>query len=103
MGSRRFAQDVSFVSKVFAITCCLLSLAQAQDAAFQAPARDQKTTLVLNADYVVQWTTDWNPVDLWVFCTGSQYDGVGENGANLLYGEDNTFGDRRSQAPAFRS
>jgi hypothetical protein len=77
---------------------CLLASADAQDAQdviFTAPSNSPDLTLVLNNKYLVQWTTDWPSIDLYVFCSGSERGGVGPNGANILYSKEIKVFERR--------
>jgi hypothetical protein len=66
---------------------CLFVSANPQDVIFTTPPDSPALTLVLNNEYLIQWTTDWPSVKLWVFCSGSENGGVGPNGANLLHGK----------------
>jgi len=66
---------------------CLYASANAQEVIFTAPPNSPGLTLVLNNEYTVQWTTDWPSFELWVFCSGSLYGGVGPTGANFLHGK----------------
>lgn len=65
---------------------CLLNLASAEDAVWDTPGSGADV-LVLNAKYLVKWQSDWTGVNLYVFCNGVEYGGVGENGADRLRGK----------------
>jgi hypothetical protein len=77
----------SLAKRLTVLLFCLFTSTIAENVVFQAPSTAHDLTLVLNTDYLVQWTTDWPSVDLWIFCSGRENGGVGVNGAQLLYGE----------------
>jgi hypothetical protein len=62
-------------------------LTPARDAIWKSPRSGEDITMVLNDEYLVEWESVWGSVDLYVFCDGAKYGGVGDDGAMLLYGK----------------
>jgi hypothetical protein len=78
----------SLAARFIVFLFCLFVSANEQHGIFTSPPNSPALTLVLNDEYLIQWTTEWPSVKLWVFCSGSEDgDGVGPNGANLLRGK----------------